>query len=538
MRQTQANGCVSAKGCLYSSGIANSCQPPTINCQLVNNDDWVSLRASESVAVSFRGTNVSIRVNGLVNDAVRRSDSETRDLRRPGPFMAHVWCYLLEKLVGWIGNLLQHPAEVRRPETRDLGSPGSSNVESEEVSSLVKRTGSNDSGESIRATARIRDLCDVVETPEAPFVQPGVEDAESQLGGQGQLKKIGSRRLGLPIFFNGTSDGLSGMPRPGAMHQVQITNGLDQITEANTLVKALILVPEVLEEGGHGLLLVREAAAGEIRCDLRLVVRRSADDGDIGTCKSVAMRFRETWPDATYTELRELVAHIFPRDGMLFIVVRYADGLSQRRNDGVTELTFARLDSIVAGSPDVDFASLSERFRGVCHCVRGETKDVSCQLVRCTEESVGLGHGHAFEHQCIAAVGHRNGRGGYAVVLEPGIHELEGLWTLCDEFSHLLLCQGLRKTAMETNGEDGEQLMAAVVITGGRRDGVCGTNRSAGRGKSDWCEVKKAAWKFLKSKVTKLLEQWESFMMQFCATQNPKSAGRGKSDWGEVKKAA
>jgi len=89
---------------------------------------------------------------------------------------------------------------------------------------------------------------------------------------------------------------ISGIPRPEALHQVQSTNGLDQVTEANALVKALIPAAEVLEEGGHGLLLVlrafkvvREAAARESRCDLRQIVRRSADGGDIGTCKSVAM---------------------------------------------------------------------------------------------------------------------------------------------------------------------------------------------------------------------------------------------------------
>lgn len=54
-----------------------------------------------------------------------------------------------------------------------------------------------------------------------------------------------------------------------------------------------MLVVEVLEGGGHGLLVVagalrvvREAAAREARCDLRQVVRRSTDGGDPGTRKS------------------------------------------------------------------------------------------------------------------------------------------------------------------------------------------------------------------------------------------------------------
>ena len=90
---------------------------------------------------------------------------------------------------------------------------------------------------------------------------------------------------------------MSGVPRPKGLHQVQNTNRVDQDTEANALVKAFILVAEVLEEGGHSPQLVgrarevvRKAAAGERSCDLRLVVRRSADGGYIGTCQSMAMR--------------------------------------------------------------------------------------------------------------------------------------------------------------------------------------------------------------------------------------------------------
>ncbi len=58
----------------------------------------------------------------------------------------------------------------------------------------------------------------------------------------------------------------------------------------------MIPAAKVLEEGGHdqvlvvwALKVVREATSGEIRCDLRLEACRSADDGDKGTCKSVAM---------------------------------------------------------------------------------------------------------------------------------------------------------------------------------------------------------------------------------------------------------
>ena len=60
-----------------------------------------------------------------------------------------------------------------------------------------------------------------------------------------------------------------------------------------------MLVADVPDEGGHGLLLVewdwkvvREAAAGEGRCDLwpGADPRRSADGSDIGTCESVGVR--------------------------------------------------------------------------------------------------------------------------------------------------------------------------------------------------------------------------------------------------------
>src|ERR1700761_773454 len=73
-------------------------------------------------------------------------------------------------------------------------------------------------------------------------------------------------------------------------------NRLDQVMEANALEKALILVAQLLEEGGHGLVLVRraikvvrEAATGHSRSPLRIKLRRPADGSDIGTYESMAM---------------------------------------------------------------------------------------------------------------------------------------------------------------------------------------------------------------------------------------------------------
>jgi len=50
-----------------------------------------------------------------------------------------------------------------------------------------------------------------------------------------------------------------GIPRPGALHKLQCKNRSDQVTGANAPVQALILVVEVLEEGGQGLLLIARA---------------------------------------------------------------------------------------------------------------------------------------------------------------------------------------------------------------------------------------------------------------------------------------
>jgi len=86
---------------------------------------------------------------------------------------------------------------------------------------------------------------------------------------------------------------ISGTPRPKGLHKLHSNskNRSDWVTEASALEEALILIPELLEECGHSLLLVdrarkeaREAAAGDVRCDLG-EARRSADAGDKGTCE-------------------------------------------------------------------------------------------------------------------------------------------------------------------------------------------------------------------------------------------------------------
>ena len=73
--------------------------------------------------------------------------------------------------------------------------------------------------------------------------------------------------------------------------QIQSKNRSDQVRAVNQPVEAVILVPEVLEEGRHRVLLVvwevkvvREAASGEDRRDLG-VVGRSADTCDKWTYK-------------------------------------------------------------------------------------------------------------------------------------------------------------------------------------------------------------------------------------------------------------
>src|ERR1700761_800896 len=86
---------------------------------------------------------------------------------------------------------------------------------------------------------------------------------------------------------------MSGTPRPRALHKLE--KRLGKATEEDALVKAVILAAEVLEEGGHGDVLVRrlrkvlpEAAAGETRCYLRVVACGCTNASDPGTFESVA----------------------------------------------------------------------------------------------------------------------------------------------------------------------------------------------------------------------------------------------------------
>ena len=69
--------------------------------------------------------------------------------------------------------------------------------------------------------------------------------------------------------------------------------------------------------------------------------------------------------------------------------------------------------------------------------------DVLVESICCAEESIGLGHGHAFERQCAAAMCDGYRRWGNLVVIEPGINELERLWMWRHKFSDLLLRQVL-----------------------------------------------------------------------------------------------
>src|ERR1700761_5387982 len=86
---------------------------------------------------------------------------------------------------------------------------------------------------------------------------------------------------------------MSGTPRPRALHKLE--KKLGKATEEDALVKAVILTAEVLEEGGHGDVLVRrlrevlrEAAAGGNPCHLPVVACGCTNAGDPGTFESVA----------------------------------------------------------------------------------------------------------------------------------------------------------------------------------------------------------------------------------------------------------
>ena len=60
---------------------------------------------------------------------------------------------------------------------------------------------------------------------------------------------------------------------------------------------------------------------------------------------------------------------------------------------------------------------------------------IPVELVRCTEEFVSLGHGHARERQPVAAVCRRDVGELYSMVCEPGVNEPERLWVRRNKFS-------------------------------------------------------------------------------------------------------
>src|SRR6266702_364335 len=198
------------------------------------------------------------------------------------------------------------------------------------------RVPSNDSGESRSIAARIRPRRDVIQAREAAAVQPGVEEAKrlpsgreqvviqqgddarrglyvgSQQGARGwrmqmrspkgggcrtgveQLVPVTNRRSLLRMIRKFTAcRAISGTPRPPALHKItKSEDASGRVTVANALVKAVILVAEVLEEGRHDLSLVglprkvsRETATGD-NCRLLRVSRRAADASDKGTCEN------------------------------------------------------------------------------------------------------------------------------------------------------------------------------------------------------------------------------------------------------------
>ncbi len=86
------------------------------------------------------------------------------------------------------------------------------------------------------------------------------------------------------------------MPRPTELHILRSRNGSGRVTAANPPVEAVILAAEVLEEGGHSIILV--AWAGKVRRETTpempaatfgVPVRRTADASDPGTCELEAM---------------------------------------------------------------------------------------------------------------------------------------------------------------------------------------------------------------------------------------------------------
>ncbi len=84
----------------------------------------------------------------------------------------------------------------------------------------------------------------------------------------------------------------SGKPRLEALHKLQSKNRSGSVRATSALVKAGIPAAESLEEIRHGVILVnrarknvREASGGESRRNLGVTPPRSADAGDIRTCK-------------------------------------------------------------------------------------------------------------------------------------------------------------------------------------------------------------------------------------------------------------
>lgn len=93
------------------------------------------------------------------------------------------------------------------------------------------------------------------------------------------------------------------------------------------------------------------------------------------------------------------------------------------------------------------------------------TFNAPVEPVRCIEESVGLNHGHAHEHQCVAAVCH-DGQGGCAMVLERELtsssisscettSSLEGVTHICTRTgAHVNTCvrKGMKEGTLWTPG--------------------------------------------------------------------------------------
>jgi len=86
---------------------------------------------------------------------------------------------------------------------------------------------------------------------------------------------------------------MSGMPRPKGLHRLRSENRTCLVTAANTLVEAIILAAQILEEGGDSVYLVvraskvvRETAAREVR-RLLGIGRRASDGSNKGTYESV-----------------------------------------------------------------------------------------------------------------------------------------------------------------------------------------------------------------------------------------------------------